>query len=103
MKYLKRFNENALSNKEVSKDKYYSEIKSFVSGIEPNIKEEGGKERKFAVGVGANDSKYGKQVEVELNQDNLVKSNDVKYVFKHLALIVNFCRRKENSFLIHIS
>jgi hypothetical protein len=87
MKYLKTFNENALSNKEVSKDKYYSEIKSYVSGIEPNIKEEGGKERKFAVSVGANDSKYGKQVEVSLNQDNIIKSDDVNSKIKSIGFI----------------
>jgi hypothetical protein len=85
MKYLKRFNESGIADK----DKYYAEIESYISDIKPNIKpkEEGGKERNFKVGVSANNSKYGKQVEVNLALDTNVDFSDVSSKIKSIGFI----------------
>ena len=62
MKYLKRFNESGLSSNLISE--LSDSIKTSLSHIYPHIEDKDGNIKKFFTLVTANQSKYGKQIEV---------------------------------------
>lgn len=89
MKYLKSFNESGIADNLISE--LSSKIKEFITIFYPNIKDADGNIRNFLPVISANQSKYGKQIEVTftLGQGQLygVKYSDVNADFKQLNFI----------------
>lgn len=89
MKYLKSFNESGIADNLISE--LSSKIKEFITIFYPNIKDADGNIRNFLPVISANQSKYGKQIEVTftLGQRQLygVKYSDVNSDFKQLNFL----------------
>ena len=89
MKYLKSFNESGIADNLISE--LSSKIKEFITIFYPNIKDADGNIRNFLPVISANQSKYGKQIEVTFTlgqgQRYGVKYSDVNADFKQLNFI----------------
>jgi len=85
MKYLKSFNESGIPDNLISE--LSSKIKEFIPILYPNIKDADGNIRNFLPVISANQSKYGKQIEVTFRLDYGVDYSDVNADFKQLNFV----------------
>ena len=87
MKYLKRFNESGIPDSLMVD--LSTKIKSYLYRYQPNIEEEDGNIRKFGTHISANQSKYGKQIEVTFGLDYGVKYSDVNVEFRQINFLLD--------------
>ena len=87
MKYLLKFNESGIPDSLVVE--LSNKIKTSLSNIYPNIEEKDGNIRKFYTHVSANQSKYGKQIEVSFGLDYSVLYSDVNPDFKQINFLLD--------------
>lgn len=87
MKYLKTFNESGLSSNLISE--LSDSIKTSLDHIYPHIEDKDGNTKRFFTLVTANQSKYGKQIEVTFALDYGVKYSDVNVEFRQINFLLD--------------